>query len=395
MHISLRKVFSALRSRRSRFTIAEVYADRVRLAQISLNREAKEIIVHAFREITQGGEEGLRAAFRKMRLPRQSRALILADAGRTHTVYASLTQLRERPQEPIDEGDLDNLVSQAIWKYFDRNRGRIAKAMGVPEFDLLLSEAHVSAVRLDGHRVVSPLGFKARSFEAQFMQTYLSRAFSEAVNALGLRGRLAGVSEMAPAIARALQGGTTHPSFLLAVIARRETSVAGAEGTHVERSETVPWGTSHLADYIKERLALSLGATNEVLRRYTNGLCSDDLLRRLDALLLEGLEFFISRVLRRLRGAAARALYLYATDPLPPIFFSAQFRRRFPPGVAFHPVRDETARQNFGYTVRYADGAAEERAAGLLLALLERERVPADARLESAAARRVRWLSPL
>ena len=381
--------------RKSRFVTAELFSDYTRTAQVILDQSAKEIVVRSIRDVMTGGERMDSTMAKKFRVPRQWRFFAGADTARAVTTYAAAKEIRERPQEPIDEGDLDTMVSQTIWKFFDRNRGRIASRMGAAEFDVLLSEAHVEGVRLDGHRVVNPVGFTARTFESHFVQTYLRRDFADFVKRCVAGRTPSGIVELAPTVARALSRGTTHPRFLFCGVTPRTTAVVGVDEGHIETLGTLSWGSAHCAEYFAEHLALRTDVAAEVIRAYLRGACSRALTRGFDALFLDGLAFFIKGIRRYAEQTAARAVYLFAVEPLPPLFFGTQFGHRFPGQLSFHPVTDETIRQSFGYEVRYKKSGAEDRLTAVLLALLECELAPRDERIDRSAGRRVRWLSPL
>ncbi|HOB90143.1 MAG TPA: hypothetical protein PKG74_02310, partial [Candidatus Colwellbacteria bacterium] len=48
--------------------------------------------------------------------------IVIAPASQSLTVYTRIIEERDRPREEIDEAELSNIVSQAIWKVFDRER---------------------------------------------------------------------------------------------------------------------------------------------------------------------------------------------------------------------------------------------------------------------------------
>ena len=101
--------------------------------------------------------------------------IVSLDSELASTVYSSISLVRNNAKDPIDEADMDNLVSQAVWKFFDRHRARVAQKLGVNDFDVLLTDVRIDGIKLDGHRVINPLGFKARSIEIQLGQTFTTR----------------------------------------------------------------------------------------------------------------------------------------------------------------------------------------------------------------------------
>ena len=55
------------------------------------------------------------------------------------TLYTSVSLVRDNAKDPIDEGDLDNIISRAIWSFFDRQRSKVAAKMNISDLDVILS----------------------------------------------------------------------------------------------------------------------------------------------------------------------------------------------------------------------------------------------------------------
>lgn len=66
-------------------------------------------------------------------------------------------------------------MSQAIWKFFDRHRREAAKRLEANEIDLVLNEARVVEVKVDGHRVLNPQGFTGKEVEICLGGTIMKR----------------------------------------------------------------------------------------------------------------------------------------------------------------------------------------------------------------------------
>ena len=122
-------------------------------------------------------EPSLEKFSRRIGRTRNQKLIFALDSNFATTVYSSVVLVRENYKEFIDEAELDNLISQAIWKYFDRQRNKIAAKMGVSDLDIVLTDVKIRGVKLDGHKVVNPSGFKAKTVEVQFSQTFLLRDF--------------------------------------------------------------------------------------------------------------------------------------------------------------------------------------------------------------------------
>lgn len=97
------------------------------------------------------------------------------DSNQAVTIFASVIIPRSNPREILTETDLENYVSQAIWKFFDRYRKEAAGRLNANEIDLVLNEARVVGVKVDGHRVLNPQGFTGHEIEITLAGTIMRR----------------------------------------------------------------------------------------------------------------------------------------------------------------------------------------------------------------------------
>lgn len=87
------------------------------------------------------------------------------DSNSAVTIFSTVAIPRANPRETLSEIDLENYISQAIWKFFDKYRGAAAERLNASEMDLVLHDARVVAIKIDGHQVLNPQGFTGRTVE--------------------------------------------------------------------------------------------------------------------------------------------------------------------------------------------------------------------------------------
>ncbi len=78
--------------------------------------------------------------------------------GATTTVHYE----RLKPKTKIDFKELENIVNKVQWKAFDQARGQLAWETGHEEIDVKLVNASIVDVKIDGYRVINPLGFQGK-----------------------------------------------------------------------------------------------------------------------------------------------------------------------------------------------------------------------------------------
>src|SRR3989338_8793274 len=173
---SLNTLFNNIFVKRESFLVIEVLPDFTRISLLFGDLERKEL--EFIRSKTSAGRdyESLRRALKSFGKLSRQKIILSLDSDLAATIYSSVALVRENPRDPIDENDLDNLISQAVWKFFDRQRAKVAAKIGVNDFDVLLADVRIGSIKLDDHRVVNPIGFRARTIEVQLSQTFTARA---------------------------------------------------------------------------------------------------------------------------------------------------------------------------------------------------------------------------
>ncbi len=94
------------------------------------------------------------------------------------TIFYGTVIERPNSASPISETDLENYVAEAAWKTYDKFRAETAKRLKVGEMDLVLKSVMVMGVKIDGHRVINPVGFRAKKIEVTVLVTISKKSFS-------------------------------------------------------------------------------------------------------------------------------------------------------------------------------------------------------------------------
>lgn len=88
--------------------------------------------------------------------------------GTTTTVHYE----RIRPEVRIDLPELKNIIQKVQWKAFDRIRSQLAWETGHSEIEVKLINAAIVDVRIDGYRVMNPVGFQGRDVSIAVFNAY-------------------------------------------------------------------------------------------------------------------------------------------------------------------------------------------------------------------------------
>ncbi|MBU1291889.1 hypothetical protein KKH07_00125 [Patescibacteria group bacterium] len=79
---------------------------------------------------------------------------------------------REKPEEPIDSAELQNIIQRVQWRAFDRARGQLSKETCCPEVEIKPINALLSDIRIDGYQVTNPLGFQGKELFLSIFNVY-------------------------------------------------------------------------------------------------------------------------------------------------------------------------------------------------------------------------------
>ncbi len=162
---------------------------------------------------------------KKVRLPATARVLVLLDHKRVSMMNGSVALMRSDSKAEIRQAELQNLVSQGLWKLVNQHRPAVAKAMNIPELQVQLADADVMQVRLDHHRVVNPIGFAARSVEFWYRALFVDKALLQRLSAVLTDDNLAGVVEAPAVLAGFIARLNSQTEFLFISVGAHETMV--------------------------------------------------------------------------------------------------------------------------------------------------------------------------
>ena len=100
------------------------------------------------------------------------------DSNKAVTVFYSV-DLPHQSHGEINEADLENYLSKAVWKSFDALRGLAAGRLDVGEADLVLAGVRVVGIKVDGHEVINAYGFAGKNVQISLCITMVKRGLIE------------------------------------------------------------------------------------------------------------------------------------------------------------------------------------------------------------------------
>lgn len=385
----LSSLLTLFKNKQESFLVLEIFQHFNRAAHVKVDFPKKEIQI-----VKVQSNPDLKRLLKKFGRLAKYKIIVGLDSHLASTIYSSVALMRDHYKELIDEPELDNLISQAIWKFFDRSRNRVAGKLGVADLDILLTDVRIRGIKLDGHKVVNPIGFKAKTAEIQFSQTFLSREVIDSFKDLVPLNQVVLTTENGPACSSVISKANLKDNFLLVNLFQHKTVMFSTDNGYHSYCDQINWGENNLKRSLSNELALDEETAGAIIGRYMSNAISPAFRRRLEALLMKevsGLADGLGSVLKRLD---TRCVYLNPYFELPALF-NTGFRNQLKKSVVLEQPTLDLISQNFGFDIKFKNTAEAQSAFCLVSLLFEWYLAPRDDKMSQLAKRRVRWLSPM
>jgi len=376
--------------KRERFLIVELLSHGVRVSSVKADLEKEKLLLG---KIVETDRAKLKKVISKFGNLSKLKIIIGLHPRFATTIYSGISLLRDNPRDPIDDADLDNLLSQAVWKFFDRHRAKAATKMEVGEIDVLLADVRIGQIRLDGHRVVNPIGFKARTIEVQLSQTFTTRAIVNELKAALPLSDAAFISESGTAWLHVISQLHKDEEVLLANVFAQETDLFSKRDGRLAFQDQLLWGSHNLVKALAAALAVSPGIAQDILQLCAIGEVSPAVAKKLEGVLIEELQTLINGLETAL-AKGQRIIYINSFFDLPPLVFSNTMKHKFSTVVRLFPANPEFVSVNYRFGLEYKELPAAYNLFSIAALILESNLLPND-KMSQIARKRVRWLSPM
>lgn len=385
----LTKGLAAFRRKGERFLVVEIFENTNRAAYIKTDFQNKEV---QFLKVLSHPDLG--KLLKKFGRLSKYKIILSLDSHLASTIYSSVVLIRENYKELVDEPELDNLISQAIWKFFDRQRNKVAAKLGVTDLDIVLTDVKIRGMKLDGHKVVNPLGFKAKTVEVQFSQTFLVREYINKLKDLLPLADGVFAAENGTAFASVIAKSNPKDNFMVANIFKNKTLLFLFDGSQSGYLDRFNWGEDNLHKSLGKDLAIESDVAGLVIGKYLKDEVSQSFKRRLEVLLSKELASLARGLNSAYKKTEAQTIYLHPFFNFPAVL-SGSFRGNFDRPVNLSMLSHDLISKNFGFDIKFKNNAKVDASFSFLASLMEWYLSPHEDKMSQLAKRRVRWLSSL
>lgn len=240
------------------------------------------------------------------------------------TIFTLVTIPHDNPRQEIGLTDLENYISQAIWKTFDGCRNEAAARLEVNEADLLLTDARVMEIKIDGHPVINPHGFTGSRLDVTLAITMVKREkFIEEADII-----LEGGSVRAHLLAKS----QNLKDAIYIEVKDDITTIFHITPERIAYLSEFNWGEKELTKLLKEELGLvDDHSARELHLSYAGGNLSEKAVKKIDKIFYSAFNTFVNGGVMALknffksRAGSLPPIYLKSFFPLP----ESIYRKRF------------------------------------------------------------------
>ena len=239
--------------------------------------------------------------------------IIDLDSKSAVTIFTLVTIPHDNPRQEIGLTDLENYISQAIWKTFDQCRNEAAARLEVNEVDLLLTDARVMEIRIDGHPVINPHGFTGSKLDVILAITMVKRdKFIEEADII-----LEGGSVRAHLLAK----GENLSDAIYIEVKDDATTFFRITPHRTAYLSEFDWGEKELTKLLKEELGLRADQTAQAIYlRYIKEELSEKAAKKVNKIFHDAFGTFVNGGVMTLKNFLKPR-----SDKLPPIYLKSFF----------------------------------------------------------------------
>ena len=299
--------------------------------------------------------------------------ILLTPAEEGTTVYSAFSLTRQDGRKKIDETELENAVSQVIWRMFDGERSVLARRLNISELDVILIDARVIGVKIDGAKVLNPLGFSGNAIEVDLAETLVHRPLVEEASGLSGRGKeIILALEPAASLAHSLREKSADENLVVAKIFSGKTCLYFSSPKRTAYLSDFDWGENDLIGRTSQELGLAAKVAEKIIESYSRSEVSPYFSSKFRPYFNQALSGFVRGVAAAVHNAKINKPTVYA--------FGERFSKI---GKKHFGTRDDSFKLVFFPGESDKEIALKELSAGRL-----------NENLNKFAKRRIKWLMP-
>ena len=227
--------------------------------------------------------EELKKIFTKSFYPQPYKIIFIFDSATAVTNYEMVALARDDAKKTIDESELENLVSQGLWRLFDQNRHISVKRFNIEDLEILLCDVRIYSFRVDGMQSVDLFKQKGRQVEIVFSQTFAKRSIlKELISLLPKRAKIGFIAEGGTMAAHllsrldkkdkfSLKRVNSKSRFIFAKTIAGRTDIFLADEDHITLFDYFMWGRNNFYAGMAKHLEVAPSLMPLMIEKFISG----------------------------------------------------------------------------------------------------------------------------
>lgn len=341
------------------YVVFELHTEWIRKTQIRINAKNEWIVVasetrRAPRVVLPHWYSETLAGLATRGGVQDASVLFIFDRTFAHLAQQSVAIPRADWNAEITAPELETMIRHGIWKSAQQERIVAGRFLGVHELQVRLADVDVVHMRVDAHRVVSPLGFRGHTLECLFRKLFVKADVWRWITDIIPAEHIVAVTEDSGAWASWVSG-TVRQEALFLQVNEKDTIVYTLGGGAVTYRDTVAWGSDVFFAGVAGALGLPAAWTEVLIEKYRNSLCSFKMGRAIENALAE--EF--STLLHAIDASRANRsvpVFVHSSVPLPELKTMEHLLQRLGESAHYRQVTPSSLFHDEAPVVHYTRG---------------------------------------
>jgi hypothetical protein len=380
------------------FAIVNFFGDKFQAVAVRADFANKKIeISDSFEFLPENAFSILKNFFSFVFYPRAYSAIFIFSpkeaAGFNDAVSIDRTESRKK----ISEEELADLVSGAVWKFFDSGRSKALKQLNSTEPEIMLSDVSVYDFKVDGRKVVNPFKQAGKKISLEIGEVFANRAYlKKIIKLLPKRSKKAFVFEGGVCATRLLRRVAGKSKFIFAKTSGMKTDIFFNDGEKSGFYDYFSWGEESLYRGISEILKIGNSESKAITEKMLAGETSGSFKKRFEKMFLNEIASLVQGL--RAGASAMDAKRIYLDFPFAEKAMGKGLKFKKISTNMIVPVNFPDILKNFGFELAVPAGEAKEADFLFAAAILETYFSPMPSYplslINRLAKRRMMWLMP-
>jgi hypothetical protein len=380
------------------FAIVNFFGDKFQAAAVKADFANKKIeISDSFEFLPENAFSTLKNFFSFVFYPRAYSAIFIFSPKEAAGYGGVVSVERSDPFKKISEEELADLVSGAVWKFFDSGRSKALKQLNSTEPEIMLSDVSVYDFKVDGRKVVNPFKQAGKKISLEIGEVFANRAhLKRIIKSLPKRSKKAFIFEGGVCASHLLRRISGKSKFIFAKTSRLKTDIFFNDGEKSGFHDYFSWGEENLYRGISEILKIGSLESKAVAEKTLAGETSENFRKNFEKIFLNEIVSLVQGLRAGSSATGAKRIYLDFPFVKKAIEGGLKFKNISTNMIVSVNFRDIL--ENFGFELAVPAGEAKEGDFLFAAAILETYFFPMPScplsLINRLAKRRMMWLMP-